>query len=77
MTLSHWIVLHCGRSFLSPRLFYNAQAPPTTRFIMPVLVQIPGYDPEQLAPDWRSTLQEVWDHSAAVQGTVKHVCVRR
>ena len=40
-------------------------------------MQIPGYEPEQLAPDWRSTVQEVWDQSAAVPGTVKHVCVRR
>ena len=43
----------------------------------PIPTQIPGYEPEQLSPDWRSTVQEVWDQSAAVPGTVKHVCVRR
>ena len=40
-------------------------------------VQIPGYEPEQLSPDWRDVVQEVWDNSETVPGTVKHICVRR
>ena len=48
-----------------------------TCFTKPVPVQIPGYEPEQLSPNWRAVVQEVWDHSAAEPGTVKHVCVQR
>ena len=58
-----WNVLRC-------RVFF---APVFTS----VPVQIPGYEPEQLSPDWRASVQEVWDHSAGAPGTVKHVCVRR
>ena len=39
-------------------------------------VQIPGYELEQLAPDWRAVLHEAWG-TATPLGRIKHACVRR